>query len=436
MLRPASWQSRRSLRRSLERAGGSLGPPVFVSSHWLVLVKLSAQETEDVFNFVMSEIVRFAQMSIEEMKGLGLSDFLGPKVIGFDGRARTLGQAASQRLRELTERAIDDSAFRRRLDPKTAFDSVLKGYGTEYVRADRASSTAEEDRARLQNWIERAGENCKTLTHYVPCQIGMKGVGRVSLGPITFGPTEEAFERLALPFENSRAAADAESARRKDMLAEKCAAYLEAFSDVAEVTVPDCDEVTSQRIADEAVQAALSSLHLLAGAYPTKAMRGGGPAMTAVETASIAVDSDEVAVLRWSKTWEGASIHSAFWGSLSKPPRVQMVDAIGVAIATIINRTDAEFVAARFLDAVAWYSDAVREKSLPAAIVKYLTAMERLLWTGEKGAGVTRRLAERTAALCFSADVWDYEQLADEVREAMICARALSTADFPHRTPR
>lgn len=140
--------------------------------------------------------------------------------------------------------------------------------------------------------------------------------------------------------------------------------------------------------------------------------------MAVLESAHIALDPDDVAVLSWRKEWEGASIHSAFWQSLSDPRRAQMVAAIGVAIDTIINRTDAEFVAARYLDAVAWYSDAVREKSLPAAIVKYLTAMERLLWTGEKGPGVTRRLAERTAALCFSTDSWDYEQLAAEVREA------------------
>ncbi len=95
-----------------------------------------------------------------------------------------------------------------------------------------------------------------------------------------------------------------------------------------------------------------------------------------------------------------------------------MLDAVGVAVSTVLNRTDPEFVAARYLDAVAWYADAVTERAKPAAIVKYLTAMERLLWTGETGSGITRRLSDRTAALCFSTEIWNFQELSDEVRRA------------------
>ena len=203
-----------------------------------------------------------------------------------------------------------------------------------------------------------------------------------------------------------------------EAITDKCDAYLQAFSDVAQVTIPDCDPPTSRRIAEEAIQAAINTLHLLAGAYPTEDTRAGGPAMASIETASIALKEDGKILLSWKKSWEGAGIHSKFWATLSEPQRAQRMDALSVAISTIINRTDPQFVAARFLDAVAWYSDAVRERSKPAAIVKYLTAMERLLWTGETGPGVTRRLSERTAALCFSAVDWDFEQLEAEVREA------------------
>ncbi|SPU45932.1 Uncharacterised protein [Brevundimonas diminuta] len=366
----------------------------------------------------MSEIVRHAQMSFEEMKTLGFRDFLGPKLTDQNGRQWTLGRAAIERFHELAERAVDDSPYRRRLDTKAAFESILRGYGAEYLRIDRSGTSPEEDRGRLAAWIEAAGQQCETLTHFIPCQIGMKQAGCASIGPVTFGSVENAISQLSGPLQASRDTERERDPQRSSFVTDKCDAYLQAFSDVAQVTVPDCDPPTSRRIAEEAVQAAINTLHLLAGAYPTEDMRAGGPAMASIETASIALKEDGEILLSWKKSWEGAGIHSKFWATLSEPQRAQRMDALSVAISTIINRTDPHFVASRFLDAVAWYSDAVRERSKPAAIVKYLTAMERLLWTGERGPGVTRRLSERTAALCFSAVDWDFEQLEAEVREA------------------
>jgi hypothetical protein len=95
-----------------------------------------------------------------------------------------------------------------------------------------------------------------------------------------------------------------------------------------------------------------------------------------------------------------------------------MATAAGVAISTITDRSEPELLAGRFLDASAWYGDAARERSNAAAVVKYLTSMERLLWAGEKGPGVTDRIAKRAAALCFSTELWDLEDLERDVRLA------------------
>jgi hypothetical protein len=54
----------------------------------------------------------------------------------------------------------------------------------------------------------------------------------------------------------------------------------------------------------------------------------------------------------------------------------------------------------RFLDAAAWFGEAVREESAAARVVKYVTALERMLMTDE-AADITRLVSERVAAVCF-----------------------------------
>jgi len=381
-------------------------------------MSLSARRTERTFNFVMTELVRHSKMSWGEMKGLGLAHFLSPQLLDADGTKWTIGEAAARELKELTELALDDSPFRRRVDPREAYQAVLKGYASEYLRPGRGKTRAAEDRANLSPWIATAGENCAPLTHFIPCNIGLKGAGTVQIGPVRIGARSE----IAPRFNDALAASRTEESRRRPdgdlLLADMCEDYLNAFSDIAEVTVPACDPTTSRQAAEEAVQAAVNTVHLIAGVYDTQAMRAGGPARPYIKTANVALRADGTADLHFTKSWEGASIHSSFWATLKEPDRVAMLDAVGVAVSTVLNRTDPEFVAARYLDAVAWYADAVTERAKPAAIVKYLTAMERLLWTGETGSGITRRLSDRTAALCFSTEIWNFQELSDEVRRA------------------
>ena len=92
---------------------------------------------------------------------------------------------------------------------------------------------------------------------------------------------------------------------------------------------------------------------------------------------------------------------------------------------TLVNRQELPLFADRFIDACGWYGDAAREPSPAAAAVKFVTAMERLLWTGETGSGITKRVSERLAALCFSVHTWNFAQVEAAVRDAYDLRSAL-----------
>jgi hypothetical protein len=155
----------------------------------------------------------------------------------------------------------------------------------------------------------------------------------------------------------------------------------------------------------------------MAGADRTKKVRSGGPAVKNAQLATLALDERGAPFYTWTGEWEGARLDEKFWKWMRAKRQAAMAEAVGKALQTITERADAQMAAARYLDAAAWYADAATETRQPAAILKYLTAVERLLWTGEAG-GVTRRLSERAAALCFTIDPWNFEELTKEIRSA------------------
>lgn len=371
-------------------------------------------EVGEVFTFVMEEAIRLARLGadiIHEMEGM---DFLCA-LQSADRGLRPIGRPAYDRLRDITNLALEASAHYRRVDPDSAFGKVKSGFARVYFDPSFRGSTDAEDLANLQSWIAEASERCVTLSHVIPCHIGIPRGVKVAIGPVTFESRADAVESMEPKL---KAWVEAEpskgKSRRRDV--RETVAYLAAFQDVAHVVVSDCDSKTSEAVANEVVKAALDYIRIVAGAQYTRKIRSGGPALKGDRRSTLAWEADGEPWFTWSARWEGALVDDDFWLWIHAPEQRPLTDAVGVALQHIVDRKDIPMAAARYLEAAAWYSDAAREERPPAAIVKYLTAMERLLWTGERF-GITKRLAERAAALCLAED-WNYDELREQIEEA------------------
>jgi hypothetical protein len=380
-------------------------------------VSLNAETVGQGFSFVMDEIGRLGAMGVGVMKHLEGLDFLC-SIRGPDGRHFFTGRPAYNRLRELSTQALESSAHHRRISPDKAFQAVLEGFGRTYARKDFGGSTDAEDLRNLRGWIDEAAIACVTLTHVIPCRIGLPEGQSFTLGPVTITAGATAVGSIE---PRLKAWADdrlTEPGKDRTWDVDNTLSYLKAFQDLASVTIDGCDPAMSKRAATEAVQATLDYIHIMAGAGNTRKMRIGGPALKGDRRARLAWTSDGEPNLGWSTRWEGANIEDEFWSWLVNDDQRAITEAAAAAVQTIVDRRKPELIAARYLDAAAWYADAAREQRPPAAVVKYLTAMERLLWTGESGEGITARLAERAAALCFNVDEWNFEALEKYVRAA------------------
>jgi hypothetical protein len=79
------------------------------------------------------------------------------------------------------------------------------------------------------------------------------------------------------------------------------------------------------------------------------------------------------------------------------------LDYIGIAMEVAVNPNLSRPISQRVLDAIYWFGEAVRETADAARIIKYATALERMLMTSEHD-DIGKYVSERCAAFCWVGD--------------------------------
>lgn len=392
---------------------------------------------QDEFDAILGEVIRHAQMDWRELAArageIGFYDLTDRA-----GRRRPIGRAAYERLWALVEDSVARSVFHRRIDLDRTFRHAAEQFGKTFLHRDLTVLEEPELRALFTVWIEEAGAECGPRTEFIPCHVELSGVDELAIGPVVFRPRAQARARLRALLDD-HVAQHGEAGRLDSR--EEVEAYFGNFSDIAEVTVPNCDRKTARLVAQQVVQSALDFLHAWAGAAHTRRMRGGGHSLAADKRASLATNAAGRTEIGYEISWHGANVSDEAWAGLQSDGTT-LTGPVGVALTAVLERRTPELLADRFLDACGWYGDASRELIPAAAAVKFVTAMERLLWTGE-GRGVTQRIADRAAALCFSVETWDLPEQTAQIKDAYDLRSALlhgriskSSSDVPKRLQR
>ncbi len=372
---------------------------------------------------ILKEVIHYAGMSIEELEPL-LKDLAFSSLKDAQGRMRFAGRAAFQRLQALTERALLQSPQSRCLDVDRTARLVRDSFGQTFLGVDFPDFSEAELAAKFEQWIEKAANDCRHRVHLIPCDLALDGVGRIAFGPVTLHSRKAFWPGFEAELENYKQESNVVGRNFGDVATAAARDYLETFRDIAEVEVPSCDDPTSQLVAGAALQAVLDFLHVVAGASYTARMRGPGPAVGADRRATVTRVDGKLGITLSSRA-AGAHIGNEAWQELTGPDGERWLGPLASSLWALVERRDLSLFADRFIDACGWYGDAAREPSPAAAAVKFVTAMERLLWTGETGPGVTRRVSERLAALCFSTSTWNFAEVEAEVRDAYDLRSAL-----------
>ncbi len=325
----------------------------------------------------------------------------------------TIGREAIKRLEELAAIALQRAGIDRQIELATIMMPLGKILLRKFSLEKRPLDTKNADRA-LSEVAKLATRSIKPRTHYLPCHLmHAEEPSEFTIGPVRFMNQKTFRSHVAAKIWPNR------SIHRGDnWLRRQCAQYYGNFRWIAEVTIDSCDEQTSERVATAAVTSALDCLHILFSANHSSRMTVGGPAVNHSRTASMQlVDS----ALNFSASI-GSLGEVAFpddWASsFDRPEDRLLLQLFGIALESAVDPRLDRPMSERFLDAAQWYGEAVRETSRAAKVIKYVTALERLVMTDEKD-DITAQVATRVSSICFDPnEPGNREQLRKEAERA------------------
>lgn len=359
--------------------------------------------------FVLAECVRLHELTrhleprelIKYLSETNLSGYL-PRP---DGSEILCGMDAIRRLRNLATRALKESDAAGTVEAEKVY-AALKRRIVPYFLEKDGKPPAGDVESLLFAAIDEAKSARSDATHYVPCRLMfVKKPTEFAVRPITFRTTASFHELMA-----ARYAAYVESGsspEQRDLCARLLAQakhYYDGFGWVGEVRIIGCDPETSKQRGLLAVTAALDILHLLFGAYHTGRMAVGGPRLAEDYRAHLHLDAHNVLDVSCSSNSTSAVGFQDGWDRLfEREDLAFLLHTASKAIEPLVDPAIQRPLGVRFVDAASWFGDAVREQSQAARIVKASNALEHLLTTGER-TGITKRLKERAAAVCYDPE--------------------------------
>lgn len=372
------------------------------------MVRQTQQMIEDV-GFIFSECARLRDLLIQGIDRISRDDasFSIPHPVSGD---MLCGRAAAQRVEVLAEEMGRRGGLLGRVEFSTLKRTVANLIVERFVREKRPLDIKQMDRM-LNTASKRARAACVDITHFVPCHLTLtKDPEELRIGPVIFRNRRQFRNLLAEKVRAYRRNGyDGQEYWGRRLLLDALR-YYRNFNWVAEVEVKGCDAVNSDIIAEQAVLSALDCVHLILGANWTDRMRVRGPAGQRDPRAKLTLSSEDQLDVSTSFGIAGQINFSDGWSQqLTDPDVAHVLGLCGVALEAAVNPDIERPLSRRFLDAAQWFGEAARDESPSTRVVKYATALERMVMT-EEHEDINRHLSQRVAALCLEVpDVATFE---------------------------
>jgi len=292
-----------------------------------------------------------------------------------------------------------------------AFAAALKEEFVDWIRNGRDinEETVEQllAAAELRNRFSHV-----TLTHHIPCSVVFPEVpADFEVGLVKFRLMQNFLaaneEQIGNRAERSRgqglnervsgSPGEQQAAPPRDMLFEELKAFFPTFRWVASVAIPKCDSSVSKQRAQQAVQSSLDLLKLFLTARLAAGIRHALRLGHPPNRTELTQDEAGEFHISWSRKLEDAHVEPNWYAMITT--RYQLywdaaVEILGSSTALARPRK----LHQRFLDALAWYGDAVSEQMQAGRLVKFVAALERVTITSEEPSG-GHKVARRAAIL-------------------------------------
>lgn len=265
----------------------------------------------------------------------------------------------------------------------------------------------EVDRPTMEKLLvdaaNKARQSLQITEHYLPCVLFLRGgPDEFEIGPVTFTRRAAFFRKhkqalkcnvvrsvsahvahvekaIANGFPHERAVTPEQSARFIRGLHARAIKTYRNYPWIATVRLVNCDQATSEERAAKVVEVALHVIRIFLGADHTKRLRLAWSRGDALRMAGMWADADNMIHMSVSSSSIGPVGGENWYEGLTQDGG-QNLRSFGSALFPLADPIKPSNLHERFIDAINWFGDAATSHELSASVVKYVSAIERLLF--------------------------------------------------------
>ena len=359
-----------------------------------------------------------------------------------DGRGHLIcGFEAMRRFGMLADRVLEyDPWLTGRLSRSKTKDRMVAAFVQRVLREEREVDTGTAEQI-LKDVSEGSHASLRTGEHYIPCVLFLNGgPDEFSIGPVTFFRRIEFFRSrhgalkkseeasIQSHIEQVERAVEGGFPREKAATTEqsrhfvrgKQARALKTFRNypwIAMVKMSACDYETGVSVAERVVGLAINSIRVLLGAKHTDRIRLAWSRSDALRTARMWSDAEGIIRFGIGSRADGPVGFTNWYEGLTQCGGFDL-KVFGSALKPLVECAPVRHLQQRFLDAVNWFGDAATDPEPTASVVKYVSAIERVMfgsWNPERKR--TKDFACRLEALWAAYDCDGHKTIAADARK-------------------
>ena len=373
------------------------------------MTKVKQEIAKDI-HFIFDEVRRFRNMGKAVFKEIEIIDVLCT-LPHPSGTGRMLcGQAAHSKVAAIARKAAEKANIIDCITSHTLRKAAEVQLVQRFYVNQRPVNERQIDKlfSAITSEVEKT---CSDKTQFVPCLLmTAKQPNSFVIGPVTFRNSHSFWRRVRPYLHNYAQGEDPEQREHMRSMVADAVKHYRNFNWIAEITVSGCDRDTSAQVAERTTQSAVNALHLIFRARYKGQMRVSGPVLKTDRRAGLTLKPSGSLQPHGSIYWGGAAGFPRDWSKWLETDHVaNIVKLFGTALQTEVNPRLKRPVSRRFLDAARWFGEATIDERPSSALIKFVTALERLVMTGEKNE-ISNHVADRVSALCCSIKDGDRDQ--------------------------
>ena len=412
-----------------------------------ILAMNQSQKNEEALDIILEAVQRYQNRGPAELREYLRTDLLNHlhKITDLDKREYVIGTEGSNMVFEIAERFLNNERDERhRVDLEKFSRAVGDGIAETFLNLKAESSNSNISKM-LARTLKRTREGFKDRVHYFPCSIFLTGDKRtLDVGPVKFLSSEdfwstykcqikrdadllaranweqckthgngEADEAASLAFHQKHAHSTVVGLKR----------YFDQYLWIGVIEVPACDETVSREKALFLVRGALNILKLIYGGARSDRLRTSED--QSLTTRSFGLTKDVTGPFSISfKLAANGNVMGNEWRGLLAGKAKYFFEVAQKILTLMMGFSSPPPLCDRFMGALSWYGDGVSESVPSAKIVKFVSAIESLVGTGEEKdsggkvvRGVTEIVTVRAAIFLSRAVEMRYDEAHSKIKK-------------------